>query len=135
MKLVRAIKVLLTPLLFCISFISCGAEDDEIARITGPDFKIDAVLTTRVHDGTMNALFIVPHGARISGKPTFTADHSYDAHISWKDQDTLVYAASNARVWNKQNIASVTLANGELRKIKVMLKVNNLEDEPIEERP
>ena len=96
---------------------------DIVARLVSPDGQIDAVHAQPKTDATVGFVdwvYIVPHGAKLSGKPIFIADHvSPDLAVEWSSS-RLTIKADSARVFTSVPEAEV---GGRVTPVEVLIPV------------
>jgi hypothetical protein len=81
---------------------ACAPRVEVLSRSVSPDGQLDAVHAqpkTGATVGFVDWVYVVPHGAEVSGKPIFVADHVRPAlDVKWSGR-TLVINAEAARVF------------------------------------
>ena len=100
---------------------ACAPRVEVLARSVSPDGQLDAVHAqpkTGATDGFVDWVYVVPHGAKVSGKPIFIADSVRPAlDVKWSG-GTLIIKAEAARVFT---LASETRTTAKATPIQVLI--------------
>lgn len=112
----------LVPLALIVSFCSAlllatrGAERlfseteprqyQELTRVTSPDGRWEAVMTTRSVHATVSIpteVWLLAPGQPPQGEPVWLADHVREGKVAWTSADTIEITARSARTYQHQD--------------------------------
>lgn len=109
-------RTLISTLVACVTFLSaCSAKVSETQRLTNSSGTIDAIMAIRETDATVatpTEIYLVRHGAKISGaQPIFRADKIDGLSLKWKSDSYLLIRARMARVFVRR--ANYNVGSGQ----------------------
>jgi hypothetical protein len=109
---------------------SCGPHDLATKRLSNRERSVDIVLADREDDSTTQVVYVLPHESEIKGDPVILTDHTYGDNIYWKDNNTAVFEAKEARFWVYKKHSDVMTAIGNSVSINIERQVGHLEPSP-----
>jgi hypothetical protein len=108
-----------------LSGCTSTVNQNEVARITSPDKRFDAVVVESTTDATVSTPFrvvIVPNGQSTDDvNPVYRSDRGSAPSITWSNATTLAVNCAGSRVWHYANFDSIRIGD-DFVEINILLQ-------------